>query len=181
LFALVFAFAHGRIGSLPPRATAALLAVAAFVSLVLVPGLKYPANPPAVGDPGTIGSRTALFFTMIVISVAALILRSVSRKASPDVTEAGTRDLLARLPTRPSSRLRDTRYRMSTRCPSISLPSCCGIFASLRWAFMPCFGRSSGGCLASWQNACLDTNRAGSFFILESRANLLTYVVPPAN
>jgi hypothetical protein len=73
LFALVFAFAHGRIGARPPRAEAALLAVAAFVALILVPGLKYPANPPAVGDPDTIGSRTALYFAMLTLSVLALI------------------------------------------------------------------------------------------------------------
>jgi predicted cobalt transporter CbtA len=73
LYALVFAFVYGRFGQLSPRTTAALLAAAAFVSIVLVPALKYPANPPAVGDPETIGSRTALYFAMIVISVAALI------------------------------------------------------------------------------------------------------------
>ncbi|MGK9167285.1 CbtA family protein [Inquilinus limosus] len=74
LFALAFAFVYGRVGRFGPRATAALLALAAFVSLVLVPGLKYPANPPAVGDPETIGQRTALFFVMLAISVAALAL-----------------------------------------------------------------------------------------------------------
>ena len=73
LYALVFAFVYGRFGQLSPRATAALLAAAAFLSLVLVPALKYPANPPAVGDPETIGSRTAAYFAMLVISVAALV------------------------------------------------------------------------------------------------------------
>jgi predicted cobalt transporter CbtA len=65
LFALVFAFTYGRVGRLDARATAAL---------VVVPGLKYPANPPAVGNPDTIGERTALFFVMLAISVAALVL-----------------------------------------------------------------------------------------------------------
>jgi Probable cobalt transporter subunit (CbtA) len=73
LFALVFALIYGRFLRFGPRATAALLAFAAFVSIVLVPALKYPANPPAVGDPETIRSRTALFFVMLVISVAALV------------------------------------------------------------------------------------------------------------
>jgi hypothetical protein len=72
LFSLVFAYVQGRVSSLRPRTTAALLALAAFVGLVLIPGLKYPANPPAVGDPETIGSRTALFFAMLVISVVVL-------------------------------------------------------------------------------------------------------------
>ncbi|WP_188581185.1 CbtA family protein [Azorhizobium oxalatiphilum] len=72
LFALVFAFVNGRVGALSPRATAALLGLAAFIALVLVPGLKYPANPPAVGDGSTIGMRTALFFMMIAASVVAM-------------------------------------------------------------------------------------------------------------
>ena len=72
LFALAFAFVHGRIGDQGPRATAALLALAGFVAMVLVPAIKYPANPPAVGDPATIGARTALFFTMLTLSIAAL-------------------------------------------------------------------------------------------------------------
>ncbi|BCG90442.1 membrane protein [Mesorhizobium sp. 113-3-9] len=72
LFSLVFAYTYGRISSLGPRATSAVLALAAFVSIVLVPDLKYPANPPSVGNPDTIGSRTVLFFIMLVISIAAL-------------------------------------------------------------------------------------------------------------
>jgi predicted cobalt transporter CbtA len=74
LFALAFAFAYGRIGRLGPRATAALLALGAYVAVVLVPNIKYPANPPAIGHADTIGSRTALFFLMILISVVALAL-----------------------------------------------------------------------------------------------------------
>jgi predicted cobalt transporter CbtA len=74
LFSLAFAFVYGRFGRLSVRSTAALLALAGFVSIVLVPDLKYPANPPSIGNPDTIGSRTALFFAMIVISVVALIL-----------------------------------------------------------------------------------------------------------
>ena len=71
---LVFAFVYGSVGRLSPRSTAALLALAGFVAIVLVPDLKYPANPPSIGNPDTIGSRTALFFAMIVVSVIALIL-----------------------------------------------------------------------------------------------------------
>ncbi|UFH51695.1 CbtA family protein [Pseudomonas sp. KNUC1026] len=76
LFALVFAYAMGRLRAfgLGPRGLALLLAVLAFVAVYLVPGLKYPANPPAVGDPDTIGARTRLFFLMILVSVAAMVL-----------------------------------------------------------------------------------------------------------
>ncbi|NTI39908.1 CbtA family protein [Rhizobium rhizogenes] len=74
LFALVFAFVYGRISSLGARGTAALLAIAAFVAISLVPDLKYPANPPAVGNPDTIGARTELFFVMIVASIVGMIV-----------------------------------------------------------------------------------------------------------
>lgn len=72
IFALVFAFAQGRLGSFGPRGTAALIALGAFVALALVPWLKYPANPPSVGNAATIGPRTALYFSFMAISVAAL-------------------------------------------------------------------------------------------------------------
>lgn len=76
--ALAFCYAFGRIGAFGPRATAAFVAGAALLTVYVVPFLKYPANPPAVGDPGTIGQRTALFFLMVVLSVllaaAAVVL-----------------------------------------------------------------------------------------------------------
>jgi hypothetical protein len=73
LFSLAFAYAYQRVGPASPRVTAALLAGAGFVSLVLVPQLKYPANPPSVGRPETIVYRSELFFLMILISVVALV------------------------------------------------------------------------------------------------------------
>ncbi len=73
LFSLMFAAAYGRVAALSPRATAALLALAGFVVVVVVPALKYPPNPPAIGDPETIGRRTALFFIMIAISLASSV------------------------------------------------------------------------------------------------------------
>jgi hypothetical protein len=73
LFALLFAYAYGRVGKLGPRALSAWLALAAFVAVVLVPNIKYPANPPSIGDPDTIGMRTGLFFLMIAISIAAMV------------------------------------------------------------------------------------------------------------
>src|SRR5215471_3722150 len=70
IFSLVFTYAYGRIGSLQPRATAATLAAAGFLTLILVPQIKYPANPPSIGEPETIAARTALYFTMIALSVS---------------------------------------------------------------------------------------------------------------
>ncbi|MBY5335278.1 CbtA family protein [Rhizobium leguminosarum] len=83
LFALAFAFVQGRFSSLSPRGTSAVIAIAAFVAVVLVPSIKYPANPPAVGNPDTIGARTELFFLMVVVSLAALVAAvALSRRLS---------------------------------------------------------------------------------------------------
>jgi predicted cobalt transporter CbtA len=74
LFGLAFAFAYRRVpGAVTPQGVSLLLAAAGFVAVYLVPNLKYPANPPSVGNPETIGMRTALYFLMIVISIAAMI------------------------------------------------------------------------------------------------------------
>ncbi|MGF6572366.1 Probable cobalt transporter subunit (CbtA) [Paraburkholderia fungorum] len=82
LFSLVFAYAYGRVGVLGVRALSAWLALAAFIALVIVPNIKYPANPPSVGDPETIGMRTGLFFLMIAISIAAMVFSlKVRRRA----------------------------------------------------------------------------------------------------
>jgi len=84
IFALIFAFVQGRVSTLSARATSAVIAAAAFVAIVIVPNIKYPANPPAVGNPDTIGVRTELFFLMIVVSIAALIAAiSLARRRAP--------------------------------------------------------------------------------------------------
>jgi Probable cobalt transporter subunit (CbtA) len=73
LFGLAFAVAFQRIGQFGARATAALVAFGGFVTIALVPFLKYPANPPSVGNPATLDRRTALYFAMILFSVVAAI------------------------------------------------------------------------------------------------------------
>jgi hypothetical protein len=74
LFGLAFAYAYGRMpGAITPQAVSLMLAAACFVALYVVPNLKYPANPPSIGDPATIKMRTALYFIMIAISIAAMI------------------------------------------------------------------------------------------------------------
>ncbi|MET0863516.1 MAG: CbtA family protein [Nakamurella sp.] len=73
ILGLLAAFAVGRLGRLSARASTALVAGIGFVAVYFVPFLKYPPNPPAVGDPNTIGDRTALYFTMLAVSVVAAI------------------------------------------------------------------------------------------------------------
>ena len=69
----MFAYAYGRIGRLSPRATAAMLAALGFATLIFVPQIKYPANPPSIGEPETIAARTTLYFTMIALSVISAV------------------------------------------------------------------------------------------------------------
>ena len=84
LLALVVAFAYGRTGGPGPRAMAGLMAAAGFLALVLVSALKYPPNPPAIGDSDAITSWTGLCFLMILTSPAALALAvSVGRQLAP--------------------------------------------------------------------------------------------------
>ena len=73
IFALAFAAVYGRVGRASPRVTAAVLALVGFVVIVLVPFLKYPSNPPAVGADETIGERTRLYFLMLAVSLFAAL------------------------------------------------------------------------------------------------------------
>ncbi|MFG2859567.1 CbtA family protein [Streptomyces sioyaensis] len=82
--ALAFCFALGRIGRFGVRATAVLLSGAALLAVYLVPFLKYPANPPSVGDPDTIGKRTTLYFLMMVLSVLLAVAATIlGRRLAP--------------------------------------------------------------------------------------------------
>lgn len=78
--ALACCFALGRIGRLTPRATALLLSCAAVAVVYVVPFLKYPANPPSVGNPDTIGERTALYFLMMLLSVLLAVAAVIAGK-----------------------------------------------------------------------------------------------------
>lgn len=93
LFAIVFAFVYGRVGGFGPRITSVLLAAAGFICIAFVPFLKYPANPPAVGSPESLGSRTSLFLVMIALSIIAVVLaiglaRMMAQRLGPKVSAA---------------------------------------------------------------------------------------------
>lgn len=74
IFGLVFAYSQGRFSVSSPRALALWIAVLGFISVALVPSLKYPASPPSVGNPETIGMRTAAYFLAIALSLASMTL-----------------------------------------------------------------------------------------------------------
>ena len=88
LFAIAFAALRGRGSPRTDWELATRLAGAVFVAIVLVPFVKYPPNPPAVGDPATIGDRTALYLTLLAGSAlamlaAARVMWSIRRDAPP--------------------------------------------------------------------------------------------------
>ena len=73
LFGLVFAYFRGRMDSESDWIRSLSLAAALFAGAVLAPFLKYPANPPTVGDPATIGDRTIAYFAMVGLSLLAIL------------------------------------------------------------------------------------------------------------
>ncbi|WIX83526.1 CbtA family protein [Amycolatopsis carbonis] len=85
LFAVVYTVCLGRVGQVRARVLAILVAGAGFLSLYLVPFLKYPANPPAIGHPETIGARSGLYLAMVAGSIiflagAVLLGRRIASK-----------------------------------------------------------------------------------------------------
>jgi predicted cobalt transporter CbtA len=77
VFGIVFAAVQHRLGTGPAWRRARRLAALAFVAVFLVPFLKYPANPPAVGDPDTVNQRTIAYVSMVAVSILAVLLAAV--------------------------------------------------------------------------------------------------------
>jgi predicted cobalt transporter CbtA len=71
-----------NLGEMP---SALLASLGCFAVFSLAPGLKYPANPPAAGDPNTIGERTTLYAGSIALAVivaaALLVVAGTARRA----------------------------------------------------------------------------------------------------
>jgi hypothetical protein len=74
IFSLVFAYCYGRLSMVGPRTLSLLLGALAFVVVVIVPAIKYPPNPPAVGLHETVALRTGAFFAMIALSIVACMI-----------------------------------------------------------------------------------------------------------
>jgi predicted cobalt transporter CbtA len=70
---LISAFAVGRLGRLRPSQSTAVIALLGFVAAWLVPFVKYPATPPAVGNEDTLADRTLYYFTIQAVSILAMI------------------------------------------------------------------------------------------------------------
>ncbi|OBA84504.1 cobalt transporter [Mycobacterium sp. 1164966.3] len=85
LFAVAFCLIYGRTGDsardVAARPFSLRLAAAAFVTVYLVPFVKYPPNPPAVGQSDTVGARTGWYLVAVLGSVVlAVVAVSLARR-----------------------------------------------------------------------------------------------------
>lgn len=69
IFAVVLGAVGPRLAASTPMVASIRLGSVGFVAVVAVPFLKYPANPPAVGDPATVNERTMLYFAVLALSI----------------------------------------------------------------------------------------------------------------
>lgn len=68
LFGVVFAFSKNRLPGKKNVQKALVLAGLMWFVLFLIPAIKYPANPPTVGDPDTIIQRQSMYVLFIAAS-----------------------------------------------------------------------------------------------------------------
>ena len=68
-FAVAFCMAYGRTGNVRPREVSLLVGLFGFLAIFAIPFVKYPANPPAVGNADTIRDRGALWILLVVVSI----------------------------------------------------------------------------------------------------------------
>lgn len=81
LFGVVFALTRNSIPGSNDKKKALILAGVMLLIIYIVPALKYPANPPAVGDPETIYYRESLYIILLTVSsFSALGLAFLYRK-----------------------------------------------------------------------------------------------------
>ncbi len=74
-------WAQGRLGSLSARGTALTVAAGGFLAVYVLPGLKYPGNPPGTSSSETITDRTQWYFVLLVISLVVVIGATVLARA----------------------------------------------------------------------------------------------------
>lgn len=92
LFGLLYAVLHRTDGTPGPardgwhRAWA--LGGAAWYAVYLVPFLRYPANPPGVGDPGTIDMRARAYLAALAIGVLGVV---AAARLAGDLRRRGAR------------------------------------------------------------------------------------------
>jgi hypothetical protein len=74
VFGIGYVFFRERLAAGSDLRRSISLAGAIFAGAFLIPFLKYPANPPSVGDPSTIRERTAAYFSLVALSLLVILL-----------------------------------------------------------------------------------------------------------
>ena len=74
LFGVIYHLTQNWLPAATPGARGLLLASMGYFSVALLPFLKYPANPPGVGEPETISYRQGLYVASLVLSLAGVWL-----------------------------------------------------------------------------------------------------------
>jgi len=83
LVAVAYLVLHGRF-AVRPRHLAWLIAGFGFLGVYLLPFVKYPASPPAIGHLFTIGTRSQLYLAMVAGSLVLLGLAAyLARRLTP--------------------------------------------------------------------------------------------------
>lgn len=72
IFAVVFASVRHRMTARTDFGRSLQLAAGAFFAVSLLPALKYPANPPGVGEAETVTGRTLTYFSLIAVGIVIL-------------------------------------------------------------------------------------------------------------
>lgn len=80
IFAVVAHYARG-ISNLSGPVLGMMLAGLGWLAIEVVPFFKYPANPPAVGDPETIDQRTWLWLATVALGLLAVAVAAYAAKA----------------------------------------------------------------------------------------------------
>jgi hypothetical protein len=89
LVAVAYLVLHGRF-QVRPRNLAWMIAGFGFLGVYLLPFIKYPANPPAIGHSFTIHTRGTLYLTMVAGSLILLGLAAwLARTLTPRVGMTG--------------------------------------------------------------------------------------------
>jgi predicted cobalt transporter CbtA len=83
VFAVVFARLRPELPGRTDFGRTLALALGGFVAVSLLPAIKYPANPPAVGDPDTVDTRTLYYISFLAASIALMAVVFALRQRMP--------------------------------------------------------------------------------------------------
>lgn len=83
LYGAVYHLTGGWLPGAGAARRALVLALAGYWTVGLLPWLKYPPNPPGVGDPDTIAYRQALYLGLLGLSSGATLLAALVARSGP--------------------------------------------------------------------------------------------------